>query len=138
MLEYMYDHHVLKGGAGDEHKLYTTYLASAFRSMRFGIKEAHGKGMALQFNYLMDQGGFVANPDGTYAVNFDKIKPAVQNLVHELLTIEATGDYTRAQHMLGELSVIRPGLATTFASLSDIPVDIEPQFTTASKLLPNH
>ena len=52
-----------------ERPLYTTYLASAFRSIRFGVNEAHGKGIAVQLNYLLDQGGFVVQPDGTFAVN---------------------------------------------------------------------
>ena len=48
--------------------MYTTFLASAFRSIRFGINEAHGKGIALQLNYLLDQGAFVVNADGTFSV----------------------------------------------------------------------
>lgn len=128
MLQYMYDHQLLKGGADAERKLYTTYLASSFRSVRFGIKEAHGKGMALQFNYLLDKGAFVEHPDGTYAVDFDKVKPAVRGLVHELLTIEATGDYTRASHLLREMGVVRPGLQRTLDSLGDVPTDIAPKF----------
>ncbi len=128
MLQYMYDHQLLKGGGDAERKLYATYLASSFRSVRFGVKEAHGKGMALQFNYLLDKGGFVENPDGTYAVDFEKIKPAVRDLVHELLTIEATGDYTRASHMLREMGVVRPALQRTLDSLNDVPTDIAPKF----------
>jgi hypothetical protein len=128
MLQYMYDHRLLPGGREAERKLYTTFLASSFRSVRFGIKEAHGKGMALQFNYLVDKGGFLENPDGTYAVNFDKIKAAVRDLDHELLTIEATGDYARASHLLREMGVVRPALQRTLDSLSDLPTDIAPKF----------
>ena len=101
MLQYMYDHKQLPGGTEAEHKLYTTFLASAFRTLRFGINEAHGKGMALQFNYLLDKGAFTANPDGTFAVDFSRIKQGVRDLTHDLLTIEATGDYARAKQMLG-------------------------------------
>ncbi len=39
-----------------ERTMYTTFLASAFRSIRFGINEAHGRGQAIQLNYLLDQG----------------------------------------------------------------------------------
>ena len=134
MLQYMYTHGLLKAGPGAERKLYTTFLASAFRSMRFGINEAHGKGMALQFNYLTDKGGFVANADGTYAVNFDKIQSAVSDLTHTLLTIEATGDYAGAKRMLGELAVIRPALQKTLERVSHLPTDIEPRFVTADQL----
>src|SRR5262249_23750376 len=63
-----------------EPTLYTTYLASAFRSIRFGVSEAHGKGVAMQMNYLLDQGGFVANADGTFAVNGSRIKEGIIGL----------------------------------------------------------
>lgn len=106
--------------------LYTTFLASSFRTLRFGVHEAHGRGMALQFNYLMDKGAFVARPDGTFAVDFTKIKEAVRGLVHDLLEIEATGDYARATKMLDELGVIRPPLARALDKLKEIPTDIEP------------
>ena len=132
MLQYMYDHQLLKGGSDAERRLYTTYLASSFRSVRFGVKEAHGKGMALQFNYLLDKGGFVENPDGKYAVNFDTIKTAVRDLDRELLTIEATGDYARASRLLREMGVVRPALQRTLDSLTDVPTDIAPKFPSAA------
>ena len=37
--------------------MYTTYLASMFRSIRFGVNEAHGRGVAIQLNYFLDNGG---------------------------------------------------------------------------------
>jgi hypothetical protein len=133
MLQYMFDHGLLPG---DERKLYTTFLASAFRSVRFGIHEAHGRGMAMQFNYLTDKGGFVGKPDGTFSVNFAKIKSAVRDLTHDLLTIEATGDYAAGQRMLSELAVLRPPVQKALAGLKDIPVDIEPVSVTADELAP--
>ena len=78
MLQYLFDHKILPAA---ERPLYTTFLASSFRTLRFGVHEAHGKGMALQFNYLTDKGAFVAKPDGTFAVDFTKIQPAVRDLV---------------------------------------------------------
>ena len=66
------------------------FLRPRFVRLRFGVNEAHGKGMAMQVNYMMDKGGFIAHPDGTFEVNFDKIRPAVRELDHDLLTIEAT------------------------------------------------
>jgi hypothetical protein len=78
---------VLPAGEAAERQLYTTFLASTFRTLRFGITEAHGRGMALQFNYLVDKGAFVAQPDGTFAVDFSKIKYAVRDLTHDLLTL---------------------------------------------------
>ena len=49
---------VLKSDEAAQRQLYTTYLASTFRSLRFGLNEAHGKGMAMQVNYLIDKGAF--------------------------------------------------------------------------------
>jgi hypothetical protein len=123
MMQYLFDHKLLPAA---EKSLYTTFLASSFRTLRFGVHEAHGKGMALQFNYLMDKGAFVARPDGTFAVDFAKIQPTVRDLVHDLLTIEATGDYAGAKKMLDELGVLRPALQQALAKLIDIPTDIEP------------
>ncbi len=125
MLQYLFDHGMAHA-PNAEHELYSTYLASAFRSLRFGLTEAHGKGMALQFNYLSDKGAFLAHPDGTYSVDFTKIKGAVRDLAHDLLTLEATGDYAGARHMLDTLGVIRPGMQHALDGLKSIPTDIDP------------
>jgi len=131
MLQHLMDHKMLPNATFNEAQLYTTYLASAFRSLRFGVKEAHGKGMAMQMGYYMDHGAFHMNPDGTFALDLSKMKAAVRGLDHELLTVEATGDYAGAKRMLDELGVIRPVLQQALDRLSGIPVDIEPVFVTA-------
>jgi hypothetical protein len=141
-LQYMMDHAkelnlsgVLRAGPAAERQLYTTFLASSFRALRFGSGDAHGKGMAMQFNYIVDRGGFVQQADGTFAVDFMKIKQAVSDLTHDLLTVEATGDYAGAQQMLA-LAVIRPNVARQLTKLANVPVDIEPVFVTADELAP--
>lgn len=134
MLQFLADHKRIEGGPAFERRLYTTFLASTFRTLRFGLKDAHGKGMAMQVNYLTDKGGFVARPDGRFEVNFEKIKSAVRDLDHDLLTIEATGDYSAAKRMLDELGVIRPGMRKALNGLGDIPVDIRPVFVTAKEI----
>jgi hypothetical protein len=119
-----------------ERKLYTTFLASTFRTLRFGITEAHGRGMAMQMNYLIDKGAFIAQPDGTFAVDFSKVKQAVRDLDRDLLTLEATGDYAGAKKMLSDLAVLRPEVQRAIDKLTDIPTDIEANFVTADKLAP--
>src|SRR5581483_10333083 len=121
MMQHLFDHKLLPAS---ERQLYTTFLASAFRTLRFGVHEAHGKGMALQFNYLTDKGAFVARPDGTFAVDFAKVQPAVRDLVHDLLTIEATGDSAGAKKTLDEPGVLRPPMPRALTRLADIPTDI--------------
>ena len=138
MLQHLYDKKLIEGGTAKERQLYTTFLASSFRTLRFGLNDAHGKGMAMQVNYITEKGGFIAHPDGTFEVNFDKIKDAVRDLDHELLTIEATGDYPRAKHMLDQWGVIRPSMQKALDGLKAIPVDIQPVFVTANEIAPEH
>jgi hypothetical protein len=138
MLQYLFDAGHLEGGELNERRLYRTFLASAFRTLRFGIREAHGRGMALQFNYLRDQGAFVLRPDGTFEVNFSKMKGAVRALASEILTIEARGDYAGAQQMLEHFAVLRPEIVSTLEKLKEIPVDIQPLFVTADELTRAH
>jgi len=117
-----------------ERSLYTTYLASAFRSIRFGVTEAHGKGVALQLNYLLDQGGFVAKPDGTFGVNAGRIKEGVTNLTRDIMTIQADGDYEKANALGERLGVVRSDIQKALDKLLQVPVDIEPVFRTATQL----
>jgi Peptidase family M49 len=136
MLQHLYDKKLIQGGPDKERQLYTTFLASTFRTLRFGLNDAHGKGMAMQVNYVTDKGGFIAHPDGTFEVNFEKIRGAIRDLDHELLTIEAKGDYGRAKQMLDQLGVIRPNMQKALKGLDGIPVDIQPVFVTANELAP--
>jgi hypothetical protein len=142
-LQYMMDHAkemglttTLRSDEAAQRQLYTTYLASSFRSVRFGLEEAHGKGQALQFNYLLDKGGIVEHKDGTFSIDMTKIKQAVADLDHDLLTIEAEGDYAAAKKLLDTMGVIRPEMKRALDSLKDIPTDIEPIFVTADALAP--
>ena len=121
-------------GPEAERQLYTTYMASSFRTLRFGLQDAHAKGMAIQFNYFLDKGGFVHNADGTYSVDMSKIKDVVAALDREFLTLEATGDYAGAKKMLTELAVVRPETQKTLDRLKNVPTDIEPLFVTAEKV----
>ena len=125
MLEYLFDHKLMDGPQY-ERQLYATYLASAFRSVRFGVTEAHGRGMAMQFNYFLDKGAFTVNAGGTFAVDVPKMKSAVRDLTHDLLTIEAEGNYTAARKMLDTLAVIRPAMQHALDGLKDLPTDIDP------------
>jgi hypothetical protein len=142
-LQYMMDHAkelglslTLPSDSAAQRQLYTTYLASSFRTLRFGLNDAHGKGMAVQFNFFTDQGAYIEHADGTFSVDIDRMKSAVAELDHDLLTLEAQGDYDGARKMLDELGVVRPRLKKVLDSLLDIPTDIEPIFVTADELAP--
>jgi hypothetical protein len=111
--------------------MYTTFLASAFRSIRFGINEAHGRGIAVQLNYLMDAGAFTMQPGGTFAVDESKIAGAVTALTRDIMTLQAEGQYAKAKDLLDRLGVVRPPVQRVLDRLASVPVDIEPNFTSA-------
>ena len=111
--------------------MHTTFLASVFRSIRFGLGEAHGKGIALQINYLLDTGAVVVGTDGTFAIVPGKIRDAVAGLTTELMNLQANGDYAAAQEFLKRMVTVRPEVQRVLDKLKDIPVDIEPNFTGA-------
>jgi Peptidase family M49 len=137
-LRYMMDKGQLKSSLGQgsaaERKLYNTFLASAFRTLHFGLTDSHARGMAIQVNYLLDKGGFVSHGDGTFSVDFAKIKGAVADLDREFLTIEATGDYARAQALMKQYVVIRPDVQKALDKMKAVPNDIRPSFVTAANL----
>ena len=118
-----------------EKTIYTTFLASAFRSLRFGIAEAHGRGQAIQLNYLLDKGAFKVNGDGTFAVDTAKIRDAVTALTREIMMLQVEGSYAKAKQMIETLGVLRPEAKAVLDKLSAVPVDIEPRFVTAIDLL---
>jgi hypothetical protein len=69
-------------------------------------------------------------------VDYAKIKDAVRDLTHDLLTVEAEGNYAGAKQMLDTLGVMRPEFKAALDKLGDIPVDIEPVFVTADEIAP--
>lgn len=137
-LAYMMEKGQLKDTLGQgeaaERKLYNTFLASCFRTLHFGLTDSHARGMAIQVNYLLDKGAFVSHGDGTFSVDFKKIKQAVIDLDREFLTIEATGDYTRAKAMMARYVVIRPDVQKALDKMKAVPNDIRPAFVTAAAL----
>jgi len=137
-LAYMMDKGQLKDTLGQgmlaERKLYNTFLASCFRTLHFGLTDSHARGMAIQVNYLLDKGAFVSHGDGTFSVDFKKIKQGVIDLDREFLTIEATGDYARAKALMTKYVVIRPDVQKALDKMKTVPNDIRPAFVTATAL----
>ena len=132
-LQYLVDHQKLDKSL--DQTMYVTYLASMFRSIRFGITEAHGRGVAIQLNYFLDHGGVTVAQDGTFAVNPERIKQNVVDLTRDFMTMQAVGDYAAAKQMLEKMAVVRPQTQAVLDRLKGVPVDIEPRFITAEQLL---
>jgi len=126
-LQYLIDKGVLERQL--ERTMYKTFLASAFRSIRFGVTEAHGRGIAIQLNYLLDYGAFAVSRDGTFTVNTAKIRDGVTALTRELMTLQAEGNYAKAKELIAKLGVVRPEVQRVLTRLSNVPVDIEPIYS---------
>jgi hypothetical protein len=131
-LQYLIDKGVLDRAL--ERSVYVTFLASSFRTLRFG-GDAHAVGMALQLNALLDAGAVRVAKDGTFSVDPAKIKDAVRALTGEIMNVQAAGDGAKAAELLRVRGAIRPEVKTVLDRLTKVPVDIEPHFVTADKLL---
>jgi hypothetical protein len=130
-LYYAMDNGLLKLFTEDQ--LHATYVGLHFRSMRFGLDAAHGRGTAVQWNWLREKGAILPAADGTFSVDFAKMRDGIRTLATELLMIEATGDYARAQQLLSKYGVSNQEIEQVNARLKDIPVDITPVFPAAGE-----
>ena len=107
-----------------------TMLAGFFRSVRFGVHEAHGKANMVIYNFLKGRGVYVPTPDGRFRVDLDKAEAGIKALAAELLLIQAKGDYDGAKAFLKKYEAMPPEVAAALERLKDIPVDIRPIFST--------
>ncbi len=112
-----------------------TYLAGLFRSARFGLHEAHGRGVVSQFNYLLEKGGLEVDDGGRFRVVSDAFPGAIESLLGEMLMLQATGDYDGTATFLDTYGVATPELETAIERLSAVPVDIRPIYRQAEALL---
>lgn len=105
---------------------YVTFLAGIFRSSRFGAASAHGKANIMRFYFFEKMGAFIRHDDGTYSVNFDKMKEAVTASVQQILTLQGNGDYNLAKKLIETDGVIGTELQKDLDRINsaNIPVDI--------------
>ncbi|MCF6268349.1 MAG: peptidase [Melioribacteraceae bacterium] len=112
-----------------EKEMWVTFLGGVFRSIRFGINEAHGGGNAIIYNYLLEKGAYeFDNEREIIKVNFEKAYPALKELANEVLMIQATGDYDGAKSMIAKYGVSSESIKILVDKLSVLPVDIMPVF----------
>ncbi len=113
-----------------EREHYVSYLASLFRTIRFGTGEAHGQAAICQINYLWEKGGIHLDPSSKkWSVRFEQIGPAIAELAREWLTIQATGDYARAEKFFGEWGRTPKEVQEALDRLHHLPVDVEPVYS---------
>jgi hypothetical protein len=125
-LAWLMDHGALPKNRAQEY--YSSYVAGIFRSVRYGVAEAHGRAEMMEFNYLVEQKA-VNRVAGQYAVDFARMPAAIASLSKELLTIEATGDRARAEAWFNRYDKMPAELAEAMKAASKLPVDIWPMFS---------
>jgi hypothetical protein len=105
---------------------YVTFLASLFRSVRFGAADAHGRANVVAFNYLQDAGAFTREASGKYRVDFARMRTAADALSRDILTLQGNGDYDGVGRLYAERGTIGAALQADIARLRSkgIPVDI--------------
>ena len=105
---------------------YTTFLAGIFRSVRFGAASAHGKANMIEFNYMQQEGAFTRNEQGQYAIDFEKMKAAVEMLAGDILINQGNGDYEATKAWMEERMLIKPELQADLdrVNKAGIPTDI--------------
>src|SRR3984885_8168451 len=125
-LAWLMDHGALPKNRAQEY--YSSYVAGIFRSVRYGVAEAHGRAEMMEFNYLLEQKA-VNREAGKYSVDFARMPAAIAGLSKELLTIEATGDKARAEAWFNRYDKMPPELSEAMKTASKLPVDIWPMFS---------
>lgn len=111
--------------------LLPTYVAGLFRSVRFGLDEAHGQGVAAQFNYLLEKGALEVTDEGRFRAVPETFDGAIRDLLHEMLMLQALGDYEGTGEFLETYGTATPELRAAVESLSDVPVDVRPIYVDA-------
>ncbi len=109
MVEQLFDRGALTEGSVEDN--YVTFLAGIFRSVRFGAADAHGKANMVRFNYFKDHGAFTRDDaTGTYRVDYDGMKQAIDSLSALILTLQGNGDYEGVDKLMTEQGVVPPQL----------------------------
>ncbi len=106
---------------------YVTFMASIFRSIRFGSSSAHGKANLIRFNFFKEKGAFTYDQESqTYRVNFEKIAEATDALSRKILIMQGDGDYQGVADFVENYAQVGNQLQQSLDRLSkqNIPVDV--------------
>ena len=126
-LQWLVDHDVLPKNKLEEY--YASYVAGIFRTVRFGVAEAHGQAEMMEFNYLSERGAITRQSSGRYAIDYQRIPADIKDLAKELLEIEATGDRARGENWFKRYGTMPPELQASLKSAAGVPVDVDPVFS---------
>ena len=129
---YMIERGEMPASMHDE--ILVSYFAGLFRSTRFGLAEAHGRGAALQLNRLMEDGGARFDPvEARFTVDLPKLEASVTALVRDICVLQHAGDRAAAEAMLARYGVVSPPMAQALGKLGDLPIDLYPIYPLAGE-----
>jgi hypothetical protein len=127
-LKWLVDHDAIPKGKLEE--FYASYVGGVFRTVRFGVAEAHGQAEMMELNYLIERGAVTRESSGRYAIDYEKIPGAIADLAKELLEIEATGDRQRAENWFAKYDKMSDEMKGALQKkTADIPVDVDPVYS---------
>ncbi len=127
-LKWLVDHGALPRERLEEY--YASYVAGIFRTVRFGIAEAHGRAEMMEFNFLVEQKSITHDANsGRYVIDYARMPESIAALARQLLEMEATGDRARVEQWFQKYAVTPQELSVALRKVSDIPVDIDPIFS---------
>jgi hypothetical protein len=124
-LKWLVDHGALPKDRLEE--FYASEVGGIFRTVRFGIAEAHGRAEMMEFNYYSERKA-IRREGAHYAVDYARMPGAIAELAKELLEIEATGDRNRAERWFAKYDKMPADLNATLEQVKNVPVDIDPTF----------
>ncbi len=108
------------------HDYYASHVAGIFRTVRFGVAEAHARAEMMEFNYFVEHGAITREATGRYAIDFARMPVAVASLAKELLEIEATGNRSRAEAWFTKYGTMPADLQAALSRTGSVPVDVDP------------
>jgi hypothetical protein len=108
---------------------YVVFLPGLFRSVRFGLHEAHAKGNMIQYNWFVDQGAIVLDPaTDRYTVQLDKVHAAAESLTRALCMLQANGDYDAAKAFVDRWGAVPAEVERIVGKLGHLPSDVAPDY----------
>ncbi len=119
---------------GYKERFLISYFSGLFRSVRFGVAEAHGKGAAFQINYFLEKGAATYDEaTGKFEVNLKKLEKAIKSLVNEVCMMQHRGDAAEVEAFLAKYGVVSPPMEAALGKLGGIPVDLRPTYPIAGE-----
>ncbi|MEN8373922.1 MAG: hypothetical protein ABFS34_00580 [Gemmatimonadota bacterium] len=114
---------------------YRAHLADLFRSVRFGVEEAHGQAAAIQFAWAWERGAILFDEEvGAFALDLPAYVEANRALAAEILRIQAEGDLAAAAALRADYGAAPEAMRDFLPRLAGVPVDIRPEYVVLDRM----